>query len=193
MQSSFVHYGSKFEDFQKIDFSKVYHEGGIGGDYSIIPARCAEVLASSPLEIDQHLQFILCRSQAERKTLLHALGGDASKWADRIRASDDIQVFQKEYCYLEEVSISSRGVTFRIHPRQYEAPIQVQVEARYASNNEAVVKFGPAPLTAIPGNGSTQWIAESGNELNAGNYIVSIWLEGHLAYCAELSLEPAPF
>jgi ssDNA thymidine ADP-ribosyltransferase DarT-like protein len=44
------------EYFSQIPFHKVFHEGAIGGDRSIIEHRCAEVLAASPLPLAEHLQ-----------------------------------------------------------------------------------------------------------------------------------------
>jgi len=125
MQSPWTTHGSTFEDFQRLDFTKIYHEGGTAGDHSITTARCAEVLAPSPLPLDGHLQSVLCRSRAERQTLLHHLGDAADDWADLIRVSDDMQVFQREYCYVEEVSVANNGVVFRLHPRHHDAPILV--------------------------------------------------------------------
>lgn len=193
MQSHYVTSGSSAQDFAAINFSNVYHDGGTGGDHAITTARCAEVLAPSPLAIADHLQFILCRSQAERTFLLHLLGEDADRWADLIRVSDDMQVFQKEYCYVEEVSLSTRGVTFRLHPRRRDAPVRVQVEARELSTGHLVAQFGPAPLNAVPGDGKTKWITPSETALPPGNYGVKLWLEDHLAFEAELSLSPSPF
>lgn len=60
--------------FQTIPFEKVYHEGALGGDRSIIAHRCAEVLAPSPLTLEGKLKWIYCRSEAEKMTLLQALG-----------------------------------------------------------------------------------------------------------------------
>lgn len=191
MQSGYVSYGGSVEDFESIDFSKVYHEGGISGDYSIITARCAEVLAPSPLPLSGNIQFVLCRSQAERQTLLHSIGDLAPEWEDLIRVSDDIQVFQKEYCYVEEVSLSGRGVTFRLHPRMQPGKVLVRLKAQRISTSKVVAEFGPGDLDAIPGGGKTKWIVESA--LKPGDHRVRIWLEGHLAYDAILSLEPKPF
>jgi hypothetical protein len=157
MQSPYTTYGPTLEDFQQLDFTKIYHEGGIAGDHSIITARCAEVLAPSPLPLEGHLQFILCRSRAERQTLLHQLGDAADDWADLIRVSDDMQVFQREFCYVEEVSIATRGVVFRLHPRVAYAPILVQVEATRVSTGRVAASFGPAELNADPGQDFTHW------------------------------------
>jgi len=79
--------------FSQIPFQKVDHEGGIGGDNSIIKHRCAEVLAPSPLDIRECLQWIFCRSEAERATLIYALAEYSNYWLDKIIVSDDLKVF----------------------------------------------------------------------------------------------------
>jgi hypothetical protein len=193
MQSGSATYGPTSEDFQNIDFSKVYHEGGIDNDKSIITARCAEVLAPSPLPLAENLQFVLCRSQAERQTLLHAIGDMADQWADIVRVSDDIQVFQKEFCYVEEVALSTKGVTFRLHPRNNPGKVEVRVEAAELGTGTVVTRFGPGELDPVPGGGKSRWIAESEQPLKPGAYLVRLWLEGHLACETVQSVEPIPF
>jgi hypothetical protein len=71
MQSGSAFPDDTLEYFENIPFEKVYHEGGTGGDATIIAHRCAEVLAHSPLPLAESLQWIYCRSNAERQTLLH--------------------------------------------------------------------------------------------------------------------------
>ena len=71
MQLASAEPGDSEEYFSKIPFEKVYHEGGTGGDRSITEHRCAEVLAVSPLPLNETLQWIYCRTDAERDTLIH--------------------------------------------------------------------------------------------------------------------------
>lgn len=49
MQRHSAQVGDTLEFFSTIPWDKVYHEGGLGGDHSIIGHRCAEVLAATPL------------------------------------------------------------------------------------------------------------------------------------------------
>jgi hypothetical protein len=150
-------------------------------------------LAASPLELRGHLQFVVSRSRAERQTLLNRLGDVAPAWADMVRVSDDLRVFQREYCYVEEVAIGAAGVVFRIHPRLDEAPITVRVEAIRVSSGRPAVTFGPSVIKAVPGDGNTRWRARGAGPLRHGDYDVRIWLEDHLAFEARLSVAPAPF
>src|SRR5690606_26389076 len=109
--------GDTVEFFSTIPWEKVYHEGGLGGDYSIIGHRCAEVLAATPLPLENCLQWIYCRSNAERDTLLYLLGIDSDYWRPKIKVSDDIRVFNRLLAYVEHVHLSAEGVVVEIHPR----------------------------------------------------------------------------
>lgn len=93
------------EYFSKIPFDKVFHEGGTGGDRTIIEHRCAEVLATSPMPLAGNLQWIYCRTDAERDTLLHLLGNRKSEWASRIVISDDLLVFERKYVFVDSVTM----------------------------------------------------------------------------------------
>jgi hypothetical protein len=192
MQAGSTTFGATSAEFKKLDFEKIYHEGGIAGDHSIITARCAEVLVPSPLPIRGNLQFILCRSRAERQTFLNSLGGIAPAWADLVRVSDDVQVFQREYRYVEDVSIGTGGITFRIHPHIFHEPVQLRIEAIRVSTQNIAAFFGPAPLRGFPDDGK-RWRLAGTAPLRHGDYDVRFWLEGHLAYEARLSIEPSPF
>ena len=64
--------------FANIPFEKVFHVGSIGNDRTIIEHRCAEVLATSPLPLAGTLQWIYCRTLAERETLCDLLGPNAT-------------------------------------------------------------------------------------------------------------------
>ncbi len=69
------------EGFQTLLFDRIYHEGSYNttADADIKVWRCAEVLATSPLVLDDCLEAVVCRSHAERVTLLHLLGASAPK------------------------------------------------------------------------------------------------------------------
>jgi ssDNA thymidine ADP-ribosyltransferase, DarT len=139
------------EQFGQIPFEKVYHEGGIGGDRSIIEHRCAEVLTPTPLSLEQNLEFTYCRSEAEKETLLYQLRDAPWDYSDLIRVSQDLRVFQREYVFVEEVSLSKQGIVFRLNPRQIPRPVDTQVEAWDASGTQKV-SFRNSKLPAVPEN-----------------------------------------
>lgn len=194
MQSRETPFGPTLTDFEQIDFARVFHEGPFSAeDGPIVFCRSAEVLAPSPLPIDGHLQAILCRTRAERQTLLHKIGDvTANRWADYVRVSDDIQVFERKYRYIEDVSITPGGIVFRIHPHSAIEQVSIQVEAVRVSTGKVAVTHGPTQMQAIPPNGRW-WRVSGAAPLRSGTYKVRILLEGHLAFEAEMSVAPEPF
>lgn len=175
--------------FRAIPFDKVYHEGGTGGDRSIITRRCAEVLASSPLLLDDKLRWVYCRSDAERATLLQALSASASKWEKKIRVSDDLKVFEKRFTFVEKVSLVNEGIIFRLNPRADLRPISISLEAR-DTTGRICVRMSNAELPATPSKASA-WQVKA--KLKPGLYRVIIRLEGHEAYNSTLMLDEFPF
>jgi ssDNA thymidine ADP-ribosyltransferase, DarT len=85
MQLTSAQTGDTEAFFAGIPFDKVFHEGNIGGDRSLIDARCAEVLSKSPLVLEDCLREIYFRSEPERDTLLYALGDAAKAIRKKIR------------------------------------------------------------------------------------------------------------
>ncbi|NGN44865.1 DUF4433 domain-containing protein [Mesorhizobium sp. CGMCC 1.15528] len=173
------------EHFSAIPFDKVYHMGGTGGDASIVQHRCAEVLVPSPLLLDGSLQWIYCRTSAEKATLLHHLGVYGAQWAPRILVSDDLLVFERNYVFVEDVSLSRRGVSFRLNPRRDLQTVDVRISAIDKDGNQAI-QFRNNSMSATPPRPSTGWIYES--ELADGQYLVDVFLEGHLAFRSFLSV-----
>jgi len=189
MQSPFARYGDDEDFFSTIAFNKVFHEGSIGQDRSIIALRCAEVLVPSPLLIEHVLEHIYCRSSAERSALLYRLGTQARKWRDRIRVSDDIAVFEKRYTFVEQVELQGGGLYLKLHPRFDGLPVSVTANV----SNEigrSIIAFRNDSLMPVPPSGGRWHIR--GNVPN-GVYVLRIDLEGHCAFQAEMCLDDLPF
>ncbi|MER8753835.1 DUF4433 domain-containing protein [Mesorhizobium sp. M1050] len=166
--------------FEAIPFGKVYHEGGIGGDRTIIAHRCAEILVPSPLILDGSLQWVYCRSVAERSTLLHLLGPTAKNWLSRIIVSDDLLVFLRDFVFVEDVTIGPEGLVFQLNPRRDLAEVDVQITAQN-SKGVVLVNFGNKAMKARPA-GAKRWRIEA--KFPSGTYHVQVRLEQHLAFDA---------
>jgi hypothetical protein len=171
--------------FLEIPFVKVFHEGGIGGDRSIIEHRCAEVLATSPMSLDKTLQWICCRTRAERETLLYLLGDRQLDWAHKIIISDDLLVFERKFVFVEDVGISQEGLIFQLNPRADQKPIHVHAKAWNEAQQE-VINFTNPELPAHPSASVKRW--RIARELPNGRYFVHIDLEGHLAFRGHVTL-----
>ena len=97
MQSGVADVGNDDAFFGSIPFAKVYHEGPFVPESieaaGIIHARCAETLVPSPLALAGNLQAVLCRSTAERQTLLHMAGPLSQELISRIRVFKELGIF----------------------------------------------------------------------------------------------------
>lgn len=74
------------EFFENIPFADVYHDYAPPRERmnEIHDRRMAEVVYPGPLEIDPYLNVIICRSNLDRLSLLHALGPDADRYSERV-------------------------------------------------------------------------------------------------------------
>lgn len=166
------------EFFSNINFSKTYHEGGFGGDASIANHRAAEVLCQSPLLLVDHLKWIVCRSEAERETLIYLAGESARALRPKIITSDDGKVFEKRFAFVEKVYASPEGVTFTLNPRHDWAALKVRVEV-YSEGMQLVFDETYNGLPARPTSGGN-WISKV--KLDDGLHRVQIHIDDYLAY-----------
>lgn len=176
------------ENFQQLDFSKIFHEGSYPPEDADIKVwRCAEVLVDSPLALDGGLEAIVCRSDAERKTLLFKLGDLAMKWANRIQVMSQPGFFNAEYAFVESVDLSGDGVHVRFHPR-----VRLPMEARIDLSIESVTNsLNRRDFTNLDLDIRKQW--KFPFELLEGQYKVEIKIEGELAYENTLHFALSPF
>lgn len=171
------------EFFANIDWSRVFHNSATS-DASVRRCRCAEVLARSPLLIRETLQWVYCRSHAERATLLNALGSHSGTWRDKIQVSDDMQVFEKRFTYVDSVTLQGEGVNFQLHPREDGKSVALKVRV-WDDTNTRIIDAARESLNPIPPQGT--WIVR--HKLEPGIYTVQMHLEECLAFNARLKLE----
>lgn len=187
--SSVIH--GNLAGFDEIDFASVYHEGPFNtsdpANHDLVRKRCAEVLCPNPLLLDEALQAIMCRSHAERQTLMTYLGDQAGDWAHKIKIFSEAGLFCADYAYVESVDISPGGLKVKFHPRKDGATVNVEVRCRGLGAGLPSYKWD-ATDRAI----GTPWNFTCGG-LTAGTYRVSIKLEGVQAYKANLTLADQPF
>lgn len=188
MQTGVVE-GDSEKYFANIPFNKVFHEGGTGGDASITKHRCAEVLPASPMSLEGKLQWIYCRSEAEKAYLVYSLGAAADRWLPRILVSDDLRVFEKTFPFVENVSLSHTGVIFRINPRRDQKPLSIRVSV-WTSEGAAVVNFFNSSMAARPPTGGNWRVA---HDFKPGHYRIEIEVDAHLAYRNMMVLDEVPF
>lgn len=188
MQLGSAHPGDDQAYFDAIPFEKVYSEGP-NNDRSVINARCAEVMTTSPLELDGCLREIYLRSEPERDTLLHMLGRDRHRWARFCNISDALKVFQKDFAFVKEVGLTPEGVTFVLNPRRDRQSLDVKIDV-HDQDGRHLIDFQNKALDAKP-PAHARWIHK--RKLNPGIYLVRIHVDGHLAYESLISLEDTLF
>jgi hypothetical protein len=175
-------------NFQSLDFSKIYHEGSYPPEHSDIKIwRCAEVLVDSPLELDDGLEAVVCRSDAERKTLLFHLGADAAHWASRLQVMTQPGFFNAEYAFVEAVDLLADGIHVAFHPR-----IRLPMEANVDLTVESITN----PLHRRDFLNRSLDIRKKWKfpfDFADGRYSVTIKIEGEIAYSNVLNFNPNPF
>lgn len=177
------------EAFSAVPFLKVFSEGNTGGDRSFTDARCAEVLANSPLSLEHCLREIYFRSEPERDTVLHLLGNEAAQWLNRCYVSDALKVFEKRHAFVQEVGLTPKGVVFAFNERSDRKNLVVKIEV-FDAIGQRLVDFYNADLPARPPQAS-RWIINQA--LGPNVYLVRIQIEGHLAYEAQIPLVDVVF
>ena len=177
--------------FKTLAFGKIYHEGRYNpedpDEADIKIWRCAEVLCESPLLIDDALEAVVCRSDAERKTLIYALGEEGPKWAPRIRIVSQPGYFNAEYAFVESVDLTSKGVSVRFHPRR-SLPVEgnVKLVADNIDDFADTRTFKRQPLDLRSG-----W--DFPFKVSEGSYRITIHIEDEIAYQNILFYEEDPF
>ncbi len=112
-----VSFGPSREDFLKIPFTKVFHDGAFDRSTNpeILFHRHAELLIPDEMDL-AGLKFIACRSHAERSTLLYLMGPVARRrWSNWVRMGDS-SLFEKKWAFVERVEIGERQFVFYFNP-----------------------------------------------------------------------------
>lgn len=119
MASARVSYSGERDFFLNIPFERVFHEGAIrqGDDKTeIIFRRNAEVLVPSRLPLEPGLKYVVCRSAAERQTLLQLLPASLrQRWIPLVRVIEQ-GLFYRQWTYVEQVVTLDDAIVFRFNP-----------------------------------------------------------------------------
>jgi hypothetical protein len=182
MQLGDARHDSSEAFFSEMPFDMVFHEGPTSNK-EIFGHRCAEVLATSPLILEDALEAICCRSPAEAETLIYLLGSTTS-WTSKIWISDDLKLFGRRFAFVKELTLSKLGVVFAINPRHDRGGIDVRVEVR-DHRGSIVINRLIEKLPSVPPQGD-KWIIK--HDFSDGSYEVRMLLEGKLAYQRMLSV-----
>ena len=155
----------------------------VGSD--VIRCRCAEVLVPNQLLLDDRLQAVLCRSPAERATLLHMLGDAAETWSRIIRVYTEPGIFESRYAYVDSVAVSGDGVSFKTHARFDAQPVRVDVSVSPTD--------GGWRRSFFLDEAHASFKIVCNVQLQPGSYLVEIAVDRSLAYKAISLIEELPF
>ena len=189
MQSPQTKYDGSSEFFDSIQFDKVFHEGSFDQSEkdTVLKARCAEVLTSSPLPLNEHLKFVLCRSEAERHTLLNAHPYANSALKAKIRTVTEVGIFQSLYTYVKGVDLLSDNCLIQFAPRRDGKAVECELFVKNVDGH--VIRRLPAKSI----DPAKRLRVTFGQPLRTGQFQVDIYLEGHLAYRNSHLLDDLPF
>lgn len=172
-------------EFSELRFERIYHEGPFRGERDVTRSRCAEVMAPSPFSLDSTLKGIMCRSPAERATLLHMLGPTAAMWRDRIRVWSQPGLFENRFSYVDTVDVDSKKIHFALHPREDGQLTGIKLEI-LDLNGSLLRHFNPWNLDP-----KKKWYIDHG--LAAGTYSAKFTVEDCFAYEAPFLIDDLPF
>jgi hypothetical protein len=185
MRSGRTRHGNDLALFRSINFAHVYHRQAFAPDErdEIILRRHAEVLVPGALPLEPHIVGVVCRTAAERQTLLHIAGPQAaSLWEQRV--STGAPFFQNAWHFVKSVTVSpaQRLVDFELHPALAGGAVELQFVFEAPRSQ---------PLNARGPHIDKHAIFEVGGRATAG--VVALYMEGCLAYASAVSFVDAPF
>ncbi len=110
--------GATASFLKQLNFRFIYHDSGFMPDLRdvIVNARHSEILVEEPLPL-QHLRYIVCRSEAERLTLIALLDpATRDQWQDRIILESAGKLFEKKWAFIERVRLGPETCTIHFSP-----------------------------------------------------------------------------
>ena len=123
--------GDDVDFLRSIPMRWVYHTGPYvtpPGKDELKFRRHAEIVKERELPLET-LRIVVCRTGAERATLLHTLGADADRWVDRVRIVPVGRglFYRERGLHVQEVRLTAGHVHFSVFRRNFEYHIQVRI------------------------------------------------------------------
>lgn len=109
---------STAEELSNFDFKKIYHLGSFSQTErdDIISHRNAEIVIRNELDL-LDLKFIVCRSPAEKESVLHLLPANIfSKWSSKILVDTKAHLYNRNWVFIQTAQLSSSYVIFDFSP-----------------------------------------------------------------------------
>ena len=118
---------STAEELAAFDFRKIYHDSP-HNDRTINFHKNAEVVVLNELDLSA-LKFIVCRSPAEKETLLNLLPKDIfNRWSSKIVIDTKVNFFFRKWTFLQTAELTSKYAVFTFSPDTTEAgPFRLKI------------------------------------------------------------------
>lgn len=187
MGSPSVTHSAEQAFFNSIPFAHVFHNGWFSPEKlkTIVYHRHAEVLVPTYLPLRPYLKFIVCRSAAERQTLLHLLPpGIRLQWAPHIRIAEQ-GLFERRWTFVEEAVVTDDRVVFKFNPSTT-TPGPFDVRFIYQETTTGDQREYAGRLNALNKN-----IQIKISNANYGN--AHLYLDDSLAFADTLIFDDLPF
>lgn len=111
---------STAEELAAFDFRKIYHDSP-HNDRTINFHKNAEVVVLNELDLSA-LKFIVCRSPAEKETLLNLLPKHIfNRWSPKIVIDTKVNFFFRKWTFLQTAELTSKYAVFTFSPDTTEA------------------------------------------------------------------------
>ena len=186
MTQSFTNDLSKLFEFP---FDLIYHDSSVYDEdekRKVVAHRNAEVIIPNSLNLD-YLKHIVCRSSAEKDTLLNLLSNNSwQAWNDKITIDIKNYFFWKEWTYVEEVILRSSYMILQFPPdSKTPGPFKLNIE-RYNHVTDDITS-----------GEITQFICEGRKRINfkknSEDYSIKIYLDDDLVYSDSYVYDDLPF
>lgn len=151
-------------ELEQMPFIDIYQDGSLPDDEErrrqIISRKQAEIIVSNRLDLDA-LKFIVCRSEAERQTLIHLLTPQSrERWQNKVIVDPDQKVFYKHWLYVATVELSDSSIVFNFNlssDSEYNGPFHavasitdMQNGKRFTWRSEQFIAKSKLKLSGFP-------------------------------------------
>ena len=175
--------GDSAEFLKSINFGDVYHDGSVGRlgaserRPTILNARHTEAVIENELPLDT-LRYIVCRSAAERETLLNLLSPQSRRlWLNKVRVDEGHRrMFQKRGTFVQRVDLSNARSQFWFYSN-----IEANMRGPFDLTLECVIDGRTARTRREDFTVSNSPVVYRLNS-PAPRYGVRVMLDGNLAY-----------
>lgn len=139
------------EKFSKLPFHLIYHNEPFNSEErdSIIQHRQAEVVRKGGIPIESALKGIVCRSVAERQTLLYMLKTKHprkyEKYKTIIQYNPELDVFFNNGFFIKNVEYNSKGLIMEFNDpagrynRRLDIPVDVRMHIKYLDDLDNII------------------------------------------------------